>query len=552
MSEKVKIIPLGGLGEIGKNATVYESGEDIILVDAGLGFPDDEMYGVDLVIPDYTYLVQNKHKIRGIFLTHGHEDHIGSLAYLLRDVDAPVYAAPLTIGLVSLKLAEHKLLQKSELIKMSAGEKVKLGCFTIEMIRVNHSIPDAVSLAIKTPAGIVIHTGDFKVDTTPISGDMIDLARFGELGNRGIALLAMDSTNVEKAGYSSSERLVGQRLDDLFRGCENRILVTTFASNVHRIQQVLNCAKKYGRRVAVTGRSMENIIKVSQELGYIDCPDSLLISIDLIKTLPAEKIVIITTGSQGEPMSALHRIAFSSHRKVEIQNGDRVIISASAVPGNERSVTRVIDELFRRGAEVIYDKTSGLHVSGHACSEELKMMMALTKPKFFMPLHGEARHLRIHAKIAQNMGIAQKNIIVAEIGSVIEMTSKGIKRTGTVQSGRILVDGTGAGDVGSVVMRDRKHLAQDGMIVVIVNLSSEDGEMLSEPEIITRGFVYVKESEELLREMRDEILDVLSDTDKSSHTDAAALRGAIKSALSQFLYKKTKKNPMIMTVVNEL
>jgi ribonuclease J len=552
MSEKVKIIPLGGLGEIGKNATVYESGEDIILVDAGLGFPDDEMYGVDLVIPDYTYLVQNKHKIRGIFLTHGHEDHIGSLAYLLRDVDAPVYAAPLTIGLVSLKLAEHKLLQKSELIKMSAGEKVKLGCFTVEMIRVNHSIPDAVSLAIKTPAGIVIHTGDFKVDTTPISGEMIDLARFGELGNRGIALLAMDSTNVEKAGYSSSERLVGQRLDDLFRGCENRILVTTFASNVHRIQQVLNCAKKYGRRVAVTGRSMENIIKVSQELGYIDCPDSMLISVDLIKTLPADKIVIITTGSQGEPMSALHRIAFSSHRKVEIQNGDRVIISASAVPGNERSVTRVIDELFRRGAEVIYDKTSGLHVSGHACSEELKMMMALTKPKFFMPLHGEARHLRIHAKIAQNMGIAQKNVVIAEIGSVIEMTSKGIKRTGTVQSGRILVDGTGAGDVGSVVMRDRKHLAQDGMIVVIVNLSSEDGEMLSEPEIITRGFVYVKESEELLREMRDEILDVLSDTDKSSHLDAAALRGAIKSALSQFLYKKMKKNPMIMTVVNEL
>ncbi|MDR3311036.1 MAG: ribonuclease J [Oscillospiraceae bacterium] len=551
MAEKLKIISLGGLGEVGKNLTVYEFGEDIIVVDTGLGFPDDEMYGVDIVIPDITYLIKNKHKVRGIVLTHGHEDHIGALPYVLREIKAPVYATPLTAGLCLIKLAEHGLDKTAEIIPMNAGEAVKLGQFKVEMIRVNHSIPDAVSLAIRTPLGVIVHTGDFKVDTTPVSGEMIDLARFGDLGNRGVLALLSDSTNVERTGFSSSEKAVGQRFDELFKGCTQRILVTTFASNVHRIQQVIDCAAKHGRQVAVTGRSMENIMKVATELGYINVPKGVMVELNHIKNLPPEKTVIVTTGSQGEPMSALHRMAFSTHRQVDIKPGDRVIISASAVPGNELTVSKVIDELFRRGADVIYDKATGLHVSGHAYQEELKMMIALIKPKFFIPVHGEPRHLVKHARIAQDMGIEAKRIVVADIGQVIELTSRGITKAGIVPSGKIFVDGTGVGDVGAVVLRDRQHLAQDGMLVVIVNISSGDGSLLSEPEIITRGFVYVKESEELLRELQTVVTSIVNDSHRLRN-DLNSLKSAIKNDLSQYLYKKAKRNPMILPVVSEI
>jgi ribonuclease J len=552
MAEKLKIIALGGLNEIGKNLYVYEFGGDIIAVDCGLGFPDDEMYGVDIVIPDFTYLVKNKHKLRALVLTHGHEDHIGSVPYLLRELNVPIYATPLTAGLVELKLAEHGLLENASITTLSAGESFKVGCFKIEFVHINHSIPGAVALAIKTPVGMIIHTGDFKIDTTPISGSMIDLARFGELGNKGVIALLADSTNVEKPGYSMSEYKVGESFDDLFKGCTSRILVTTFASNVHRIQQVLNCAAKYGRRVAVTGRSMENILRVSTELGCMEVPKGLLVELNQIKNLPPDKIVIITTGSQGEAMSALYRMAFSDHKQVDIKPGDRVIISASAIPGNEKSVSRVIDELFRRGADVFYDKYSDIHVSGHAYQEELKMMMALTKPKFFIPLHGEYRMLYTHAKIAQRMGIDPKNIVVSDIGHVIELTSRSIKKNGTVPSGKVFVDGTGVGDVGSVVLRDRKHLAQDGMLVVIVNVSSEDGSLISGPDIITRGFIYVKESEDMMRDLKEVVVAALSNCSASNITDFATLKSVVKADLSNYLYKKTKRNPMILPVITEI
>ena len=549
MAEKLKIISLGGLNEIGKNLTVFEYGADIIVIDCGLGFPDDEMYGVDIVIPDVTYLIKNSSKIRGFILTHGHEDHIGALPYVMRDISAPIYTTPLTAGLVSVKLAEVGLLSNAKINIVNAGETFKLGCFKIDFIHVNHSIPDAVSLAIKTPVGIIIHTGDFKIDTTPISGGMIDLAKFGEYGNRGVLALLSDSTNVERQGYSTSERKVGERFNELFLECTQRMIVTTFSSNVHRIQQILNFAKKYGRHVAITGRSMENAMRVATELGCITIPEGVMMDLNQIKTLPPEKVVIITTGSQGEPMSALHRMAFSGHRQIDIKSGDRVIISASAVPGNEKTISRVIDELFRRGAEVMYDKVSELHVSGHANQEELKMMIALTKPKFFIPIHGEHRHLRKHAGIAEQMGIVSKNIMLTSIGHVIELTSRGMSTNGTVPSGRVLVDGTGVGDVGSVVLRDRKHLAQDGMIVVIVNLSSEDGSLVTGPDIITRGFIYVKESEEMMNELRDVVLNTIELSPSETLTDRTALKNSIRTDLSTYLYKKTKRNPMILTVV---
>lgn len=552
MAEKLKIISLGGLNEIGKNITVYEFGGDILVVDCGLGFPDDEMYGVDIVIPDFTYLVKNRNRVRGLVLTHGHEDHIGGVAYFLRELNVPIYATPLTAGLVEIKLAEHGLLETATITTLEAGEFFKLGCFKVEFVHINHSIPGSVALAIKTPVGTLIHTGDFKIDTTPISGRMIDLARFGELGNKGIIALLADSTNVEKQGYSISERKVGEGFDELFRGCTSRILVTTFASNVHRIQQVINCAAKYGRRVAVTGRSMENILKVATELGCMEVPKGVLVELNQIKNLPPEKVVIITTGSQGETMSALYRIAFSDHRQVEIKPGDRVIISASAIPGNERSVSRVVDELFRRGAEVFYDKYSDIHVSGHAYQEELKMMMALTKPKFFIPLHGEYRHLSAHAKIAVQMGIDPKNVLISDIGQVIELTNRSIKRNGSVTAGKVFVDGTGVGDVGAVVLRDRKHLAQDGMIVVIINLSSEDGSMISGPDIITRGFIYVKESEEMMRDLKDVVVNALNNSAEANITDFATLKSTVKNELSNYLYKKTKRNPMILPVITEI
>ena len=552
MAEKLKIISLGGLNEIGKNLTVYEYGGDIIVVDVGMGFPDDDMYGIDVVIPDFTYLIKNQDKIRGIFLTHGHEDHIGSIPYLLRSINAPIYATRMTAGLVKLKLEEHRLLDKTKLITCEPGEVVKAGKFSVEFIHVNHSIADAVAFAIKTPIGTVVHTGDFKIDSTPIQGGMIDLARLGELGKKGVLALLCDSTNVERPGYTKSERCVGASFDALFRGCDQRIIVTTFASNVDRIQQVISVAAKYGRKVAVTGRSMENALRVSTELGYMSIPDGVLVDVNHIKGLPKDKVCIITTGSQGETMSALTRIAFSTHRQVDIQPGDRVILSASAIPGNENSIGNVINELYRKDAEVVNERLGALHVSGHACQEELKIIHALVKPKFFIPVHGEQRHLKIHAKLAQDMGMDPRNIVISDIGKVIEVTHNSIKLNGTVPAGKVFVDGYGVGDVGSVVLRDRKHLAEDGMIVVVTSMSGENGAVVSGPDIITRGFVYVKESEELMEELRRVAVEALARCERTHTTDWASIKAEIKNDLSGFLYKKTKRNPMILPVIMEV
>ena len=552
MAEKLKIISLGGLNEIGKNMTVYEYGGDMIVVDVGMGFPDDDMYGIDVVIPDFTYLIKNKEKIRGIFLTHGHEDHIGSIPYLLRSINAPIYATRMTAGLVKLKLEEHRLLDKTKLITCEAGEVVKAGRFSVEFIHVNHSIADAVAFAIKTPVGMCVHTGDFKIDSTPIQGGMIDLARLGELGKAGVLALLCDSTNVERPGYTKSERCVGASFDALFRGCDQRIIVTTFASNVDRIQQIISVAAKYGRKVAVTGRSMENAMKVSTELGYMNVPEGTLVDVNHIKSLPKDKICIVTTGSQGETMSALTRMAFSTHRQVDIQAGDRIIISASAIPGNENAIGNVINELYRKGAEVVNERTGQLHVSGHACQDELKIIHALVKPKFFIPLHGEQRHLKIHAKLAQEMGMHPNHILISDIGKVMEFTPNSAKINGTVPAGRVFVDGYGVGDVGSVVLRDRKHLAEDGMIVVVTSMSGEDGSVVSGPDIITRGFVYVKESEELMEELRRVAVEALERCHRSNTTDWATIKGEIKNDLSGFLYKKTKRNPRILPVIMEV
>ncbi|MBQ1264025.1 MAG: ribonuclease J, partial [Oscillospiraceae bacterium] len=490
MAEKLKIISLGGLNEIGKNITVLEYGKDIIIVDCGLGFPEDDMYGIDLVIADTSYLVKNQKKIRGMFLTHGHEDHIGGIPYAMQDFNCPIHATRLTAGLVKLKLEEHDLAHTVHLHTHEAGEVVRAGCFSVEFIHVNHSIADAVAFAIRTPVGTVVMTGDFKIDAMAEDG-MIDLTRFGELGREGVLALLCDSTNVERPGYTASERVVAESFDRQFAGCNQRIIVTTFASNAFRLQSLISVAHKYGRKIAVTGRSMENILKVSTELGYLKIPNGTLVDISAIKTLPKNKVVIISTGSQGENMSALYRMAFSGHKQVEIQAGDRVIISASAIPGNEKAVSRIINELCRKGADVVYDKFSDLHVSGHACQEELKLIHALLKPRFFIPVHGEQRHLQSHSRLAQSLGMSPKNIFISDVGKVLELTKTTCKWGGVVPAGKVLVDGTGVGDVGSVVLRDRKHLAQDGMIVVVVNISSEDGTIITGPDIITRGFVYV-------------------------------------------------------------
>ena len=552
MAEKLKLIPLGGLNEIGKNLTVYEYGDDIILVDVGMGFPDDDMYGIDVVIPDITYLIKNQDRIRGIFLTHGHEDHIGALPYVLRSINAPIYATRMTAGLVELKLEEHKLLDKVRITTCEAGETVKLGKFSVEFIHINHSIADAVAFAITCPVGTVIHTGDFKIDPTPVSGGMIDLARLGALGNKGVLALLCDSTNVERPGYTKSERAVGDSFDALFKGCDERIIVTTFASNVDRIQQIINVAARYGRKVAVSGRSMENALRVSTELGYMSVPQGTIVPVEQIKTLPKKQVCIITTGSQGESMSALSRMAFSTHRQIEIQAGDRIILSASAIPGNESSIGAVINELYRKGAEVVNERSGALHVSGHACQEELKIIHGLIRPKFFIPVHGEQRHLRVHAKLAQEMGMDPKHVIVTDVGKVIELTANSCRINGTVPSGNVLVDGYGVGDVGSVVLRDRKHLAEDGMIVVVVTMSGEDGSVVSGPDIITRGFVYVKESEELMDELKAIATQTLYECECRHLTDWSTIKGMVKGDLSSFLYKKTKRNPMILPVIMEV
>ena len=552
MAEKLKIIPLGGLNEIGKNLTVYEFGGDIIVVDVGMGFPDDDMYGIDVVIPDVSYLIKNQDKIRGIFLTHGHEDHIGALPYVLRSINAPIYATRMTLGLVKLKLEEHRLLDSVKLVTCEAGDVIKAGRFTVEFIHANHSIADSVSFAIRCPVGAVVHTGDFKIDPTPIKGKIMDLTRLGELGKEGVLAMLSDSTNVERPGYTRSERAVGASFDALFRSCDQRIIVTTFASNVDRIQQIINVAARYGRKVAITGRSMENSLRVATELGYTEIPSGVLVDINHIKSLPRDKVCIITTGSQGEAMSALFRIAFSTHKQVEIQPGDRVIISASAIPGNENSVNTIINELYRKKAEVVNESAGTLHVSGHACQDELKIIHALVRPKFFIPVHGEQRHLQTHAKVAVEMGTPPENVIIADVGRVIELTRDSAHLAGTVPSGRVFVDGNGVGDVGSVVLRDRRHLAQDGMIVVVVSLSGETGELVSGPDIITRGFVYVKESESLMEELREVALEALNACQERSITDWATIKSAIKGELSRYLYRKTKRNPMILPVIMEV
>ncbi len=552
MAEKLKIISLGGLNEIGKNMTVYEYGNDIIVVDAGMGFPDNDMYGIDVVIPDFTYLIKNRDKIRGIFITHGHEDHIGSLPYLLRELNVPVYATRMSAGLIKLKLEEHHLLGKTRLITCEAGETVKAGRFGVEFIHVNHSIADAVGFAIRTPLGVCVHTGDFKIDTTPVSGDMIDLARLGQLGKEGVLALLCDSTNVERPGYTKSERSVGASFDALFRGCEERIIIATFASNVDRIQQIISVAAKYGRKVAITGRSMENAIKVSTELGYMSIPSGVLVDINQIKGLPKNKICVVTTGSQGETMSAMTRMAFNTHRQIEIQAGDRVIFSASAIPGNENAIGSVVNELYRKGAEVVDERQGELHVSGHACADELKIIHALLKPRFFIPVHGEQRHLKVHAKLAQEMGMDPRNIVISDIGKVIEVSRDNVKINGTVPAGRVFVDGYGVGDVGAVVLRDRKHLAEDGMIVVVCSVSAEDGGLLSGPDIITRGFIYVKESEGLMEELKTVALEALEKSQRSNRWDWNAIKGDIRDELSGYLFKKTRRNPMILPVIMEV
>ena len=551
MAEKLKIIPLGGLDEIGKNITVLEYGKDMIVVDCGVGFPDEDMYGVDLVIPDFTYLVQNAKKLRGMFITHGHEDHIGSIPYCMQQVTCPIHGTAMTNGLIRLKLEEHRLTDVVKLVTHEPGDVVKAGCFTVEFIHVNHSIADAVAFAIHTPVGTVVMTGDFKLDPTAKDG-MMDLARFGELGNHGVLALLCDSTNVERDGHSPSENIVAEGLDRQFKNCDERIIITTFASNMHRIQSVLATAHRYGRKVAVTGRSMENMLKVAQELGYIKVPAGTIVDLAATKSLPKNKVVIVSTGSQGENMSALYRLAFSMHKQVDIVSGARVIISASAIPGNEKAVSRIINELYRKGADVVYEKSEGLHASGHACKEELKIIHALCKPKFFIPVHGEQRHLQLHAKLATSVGMNPKNIRIPEIGGVLEFTGKTCKANGTVTAGKVFVDGTGVGDVGAVVLRDRKHLAQDGMIVVCVNISSQDGGIISGPDIITRGFIYVKESEELMDELRDVAWEAIERCSRKRVRDWATVKSAIKNDLSGYLFKTTKRNPMILPVITEI
>ena len=551
-NKKLKIIPLGGLGEIGKNMTAYEYDKDIIVVDCGMGFPTEDMYGIDSVIPDISYLKENKSKLRGILITHGHEDHIGAIPHIITELDVPIYGTALTNGIIELKLEERNLLKNTQIFTKKPGDKFKLGVFEIEVIHVNHSISDAVAYAIKTPVGTVIQTGDFKIDVSPIHGGMMDLTRFGELGKDGVLALLSDSTNVERQGHTESEKKVGIEFEKLFSGCNKRIIVTTFASNVDRIQQIINVAAKFKRKVAVTGRSLENILKVSTELGYMDIPTGILIDLNQINTLPKNKICIISTGSQGENMSALYRMAYSEHRQIDIDSGDRIIISASAIPGNENMISRVIDELFSKGAEVIYDRKTDLHVSGHASQEELKMVMALVKPKFFIPVHGEYRMLVKHTEIAKSMGIPSKNNIIAKNGSVIELNEKSIKLNGSVQAGAVLVDGIGVGEVGSSVLRDRKTLADDGFISVIVAMTSYDYRIIGEPQIITKGFIYEKESEELLKQLKRIVFESLDSCESKHINDFNAIKSCIKSNLSGYLYKKTKCSPMIIPIIYDI
>ena len=549
----LKIISLGGLDEIGKNMTVYEYGSDIFIIDCGMTFPDAEMPGVDIVIPDFSYVVKNADRVKGLVITHGHEDHIGGIPYLLKMLNCPVYATKLTVGLIQGKLREHGLLSKAKLNIVKPGDSVTLGCFKAEFIHVNHSIPDAVAVAVKTPIGVVIHTGDFKIDSTPIDGKMIDFARFSELGKKGVLALLMDSTNATRPGFTMSEKTVGASLSHIFKDAEGkRIVVATFSSNIHRVQQIVDEAVKCGRKVAVSGRSMINVVTIATELGYLKIPKGVLIDIDLIKNYTDDKLVIITTGSQGEAMSALHRMAFGDHRKVTVGPNDLIVISANPIPGNEKTVNIVINELMKLGAEVVYERMYDVHVSGHACQEELKMMMGMTDPKYFIPVHGEQMHLRKSASLAVSMGIPKENIIISDIGKVIELTSKSIKITDEVPSGKVFVDGLGVGDVGSIVLRDRKHLSEDGIIIVAMTMDKQSGDIISGPELISRGFVYVRESEQLLESARNVVNRSLDYCYDNGISDRTAVKNEVRDSLSRFLYQKTRRSPMILPVIMQI
>ncbi len=549
----VRITPLGGLGEIGKNITLYECGNDMFLVDCGMTFPDEEMPGIDIVIPDFTYVVKNADKIKGLVVTHGHEDHIGAIPYLLKEFNVPIYGTALTLGLIEGKLKEHHLLDSAKLNVVKPGDVITLGCFKVEFIHVNHSIPDAVAVAVTTPSGIIVQTGDFKIDTTPIDGEVIDLARFAELGKKGVLALLSDSTNAERVGFTQSERIVGESFFNLFKKAEKkRIIVATFSSNIHRLQQIIYEAARCGRKVAVSGRSMLNVVQVASELGYLTVPEGILIDIDIINRYTPDQLVIITTGSQGEPMSALRRMAFGDHRKVEIGAGDMIIISATPIPGNEKLVTKVINELLKLGAEVVYEKMYDVHVSGHACQEELKIMLDLVKPKFFIPVHGEQKHLVKHANLALAVGVPEKNILISSIGKVIELTPQSMKVVESVPAGGIMVDGFGVGDVGNVVLRDRKHLAEDGIIVVALSVDSVTREVLSGPELISRGFVYVKESEKMFDDAREIACDILEKCYVSNLRDWNAVKARLRDGLARHLYEQTGRSPMILPIILEI
>ncbi len=549
---KLKIIPLGGLEEIGKNMTVFEYQDEIIILDCGVAFPDEGMFGIDLVIPDMTYLYKNREKIKGLVLTHGHEDHIGSIPYLLKDINVPIYGTKLTLGLVKNKLKEHRLDQQAKLNVVKAGQKVKLGSIAVEFIRTNHSIADAVAIALHTPVGVVLHTGDFKIDTTPISGEMLDLARIGELGKKGILALMSDSTNVERPGYSMSERKVGDTIESYFSNCKSRIIVATFASNIDRVQQIVNSAVKHKRKVAVSGRSMENIVVAAKELGYLKCPRGTIIDLADIKNYKPHQLCIITTGSQGEPMAALSRMASADHKTVEITKGDLVIISASPIPGNEKLVAKVIDELCKKGADVIYKALADVHVSGHACQEELKLMLSVAKPKFFIPVHGEYRHLMQHAGLARKMGMKEENTFIMKIGQTIELDRKEAKITSSVQSGRIFVDGSGVGDVGNIVIRDRKHLSEDGLIIIVVGISSKTKEIVAGPDVVSRGFVYVRESEQLMDNIKLRAREAIDIASHKKASDWNSIKTAVKNNLNQYLFSETKRSPMILPIILEV
>ncbi|MCL2513415.1 MAG: ribonuclease J [Oscillospiraceae bacterium] len=552
-AEKIKIAFLGGLNEVGKNMTLITYGNQMLLIDCGLSFPEADMLGVDLVIPDFSFIERNADKILGIVITHGHEDHIGGLPYLLKTLNIPVYSTKLTLGLIEGKLQEHKLLSKCELNEIKPRDIINLGPFNIEAIHVNHSIPDSLALSIKTPAGIIIHTGDFKIDSTPIDGDIIDLPRLGALGTQNVLCLLSDSTNAENPGYTESESKVGESFESLFtKAGTRRLIIASFASNIHRIQQVIRVAHKLGRKVALSGRSLENVVGISTDLGYLDIPDNLLINMDELNQYPDEKTVIITTGSQGEPMSALTRMAASDHRKVRIGPNDFVIISANPIPGNEKTVGRVINELMKLGAQVVYERMHEVHVSGHACQEELKLIIGMVKPKFFIPVHGEQKHLRRHAALAEAVGVEKKNILLVDNGAEVELSKSGARSINTVPAGRIFVDGYGVGDVGNAVLRDRKHLSEDGLVAISVAIDCGNNQLISVPEIVTRGFVYAKEYEELLDEAKDIAVDVIERFENSDYFDGNAIKNKLKDEIGNLMYERTKRRPMILPMIVEL